>query len=1280
MIPRARKKMTTLCNITMKKVIINDIRYELNEEEKTASIVRNENRHLSGEIVIPEQIVIEGQRYSVTSIGKAAFHHSLKVSSILIPNGVKEIGRYAFYGCTSLISTIIPNSVTKIGVCAFTDCSSLTSIDISKSVKEISSTIFRNCSSLTDVKIPDSVTKIDSSAFEGCSSLRSINIPNSVKEIARDAFKECISLKSINIPDSVTQISYSAFEGCSSLTSINIPCNIVTIEGNVFSCCSSLKHINVSPQNRKYDSRDNCNAIIETANNRLIVGCQDTIIPDSVTEISHSAFEGCSSLTSIDIPCNIVSIKSNVFSCCSSLKHINVSPQNRKYDSRNNCNAIIETANNSLIVGCQNTIIPDSVTEISSSAFEGCSSFTSIKIPESITKICYSAFKECSSITSIDIPCSVVEISSSAFSYCSSLKHINVSPNNLKYDSRDSCNAIIETANNRLIIGCQNTIIPNSVTEIASFAFSDCSSLNSINISNSVTKIGMYAFKGCLSLESINISDSVTEICVSAFEGCSSLRSISIPNSVKEIAREAFKDCSSLKSVNIPNSITKIGSSAFENCSSLTSIDIPDSVTQIGKRAFLGCSSLETISIPNRVTKIDQDMFDLCFQLKTVNISTTTKYICSCAFAGCEAISRIDFKDAFVCCCNKYSAFNQQFIYGTDEQIMGKCLIKANTKICGEYAVSQGIIGVGRKAFLDCKDITSVALPDSIRYIGTSAFENCTNLLSINIPNGVELIEKEAFKGCSSLINIAFPDDVKDRDGAVIRFPGVIAECKKLQIIHLPKQFCLDNYAFDGLEELHTITIPNGVNCIPRYSFRECKKIKYLALPDSIEDIQDGAFYHCESLEEITLPTNISKIPNWCFCGCFNLKNLSIPNNVKEIESNSIVFCHQLKYLIIPEGVTKLGQCAINSCKNLMSITLPRSLNELDVDALHNLPSLKEICIPKGQKARFLQMGIQQFEDLLVERDNEEITILLNLAKAYEKGIGVIQNIAQSALYYTQAAEKGCAESAYHLGELYEKGEGLPLDYQQAIVWYTKAVALYHPLAEQRKKHCEKVVHEEEQRLFEQHKPPKSHQNQLQSSIQTAKYLFFDTETTGLPPRDLEDSSYDQIDVWPRLVQIGWIVTDANGNIIKRRGEIIRPEGFIIPKGASDVHGITTEKAMQIGVPIGKVLREIYDDMLHVKLLVAHNFGFDHKILGAEFYRKNIDTNIIDDKEHICTMLSTTNYCELLPIRFGEYKWPKLEELHHKLFGCTFSDAHDALADVEATKKCFFELKKKGIL
>ena len=194
------------------------------------------------------------------------------------------------------------------------------------------------------------------------------------------------------------------------------------------------------------------------------------------------------------------------------------------------------------------------------------------------------------------------------------------------------------------------------------------------------------------------------------------------------------------------------------------------------------------------------------------------------------------------------------------------------------------------------------------------------------------------------------------------------------------------------------------------------------------------------------------------------------------------------------------------------------------------------------------------------------------------------------------------------------------------------------------------------------------------------KLLFFDTETTGLPPRDLEDSSYDQIDVWPRLVQIGWIVTDANGNTIKRRSEIIRPEGFIIPKGASDVHGITTEKAMQIGVPIGKVLREIYDDMLHVKLLVAHNFGFDHKILGAEFYRKNIDTNIIDDKEHICTMLSTINYCELLPIRFGEYKWPKLEELHHKLFGCTFSDAHDALADVEATKKCFFELKKKGIL
>ena len=539
--------------------------------------------------------------------------------------------------------------------------------------------------------------------------------------------------------------------------------------------------------------------------------------------------------------------------------------------------------------------------------------------------------------------------------------------------------------------------------------------------------------------------------------------------------------------------------------------------------------------------------------------------------------------------------------------------------------------------FVNCQELTSIFIPDTVTYIGEAIFDNCISLSSIEVAPDNHKYDSRS--NCNAIIETSTNT--------------LIAGCK------------------------NTI-IPNNIKTIASSAFSASTPTTII-FPKTLHKICHGAFCECAQLNTISIPNSLQIIDDMVFSCCENLSAIEFENGLQYIGDGAFEGI-AVTSLILPNSVTFLGAFAFAGCTLLNSITLSKNLTNIGEKVFDSCESLQIIRVPKGKKEEYCKLGLEPYRDLIQEPQEEEYTILLNIAKGYELGIGITKNLAQAVIIYAQAAEKGCAEAAYHLGELYETGKGLPLDYQQAIVWYTKAVALYHPSAEKRKKHCEKVLHEEEQRLFEQNKPPKYHQNQLQSSIQTAKYLFFDTETTGLPPRDLEDSSYDQIDVWPRLVQIGWIVTDANGNIIKRRGEIIRPEGFIIPKGASDVHGITTEKAMQIGVPIGKVLREIYDDMLHVKLLVAHNFGFDHKILGAEFYRKNIDTNIIDDKEHICTMLSTTNYCELLPIRFGEYKWPKLEELHHKLFGCTFSDAHDALADVEATKKCFFELKKRNIL
>ena len=235
-----------------------------------------------------------------------------------------------------------------------------------------------------------------------------------------------------------------------------------------------------------------------------------------------------------------------------------------------------------------------------------------------VTLIGEFAFYGCYSLRSIVIPDSVTSIGDYAFNSCDSLSSIIVKEGNTVYDSREDCNAIIETSTNTLIAGCATTIIPdnvtsigdyafygctslrsilipNSVTSIGGGAFSDCTSLSSVTIGNGVTSIGELAFKGCLCLCSIVISDSVTSIGEGAFVGCTSLRSILIPNSVTSIGGGAFGDCTSLSSVTIGNGVTSIGGGAFNNCYSLNSIVIPDSVTTIDSSAFWNCNSLSDV-------------------------------------------------------------------------------------------------------------------------------------------------------------------------------------------------------------------------------------------------------------------------------------------------------------------------------------------------------------------------------------------------------------------------------------------------------------------------------------------------------------------------------------------------------------------------------------------------------------------------------------------------------------------------------------------------------------
>ncbi len=189
------------------------------------------------------------------------------------------------------------------------------------------------------------------------------------------------------------------------------------------------------------------------------------------------------------------------------------------------------------------------------------------------------------------------------------------------------------------------------------------------------------------------------------------------------------------------------------------------------------------------------------------------------------------------------------------------------------------------------------------------------------------------------------------------------------------------------------------------------------------------------------------------------------------------------------------------------------------------------------------------------------------------------------------------------------------------------------------------------------------------------KYVFFDTETTGLP-RSWKAPVTD-LSNWPRLVQIAWESYGSDGEKIGGENFIIKPEGFTIPADAAKVHGIFTKRAEKEGAPLRDVLRKFYDAANEAEVVVAHNISFDEKIIGAEFLRKNMP-NILDSKKKICTMEKSTNLCAI-PGKYG-FKWPKLAELHQKLFGADFEEAHNAAVDIRATARCFFEMRKRGVL
>lgn len=644
--------------------VVDGIYYNLDKAAKTAEVTSGDNLYV-GSISIPQTISFEGVRYQVTSIGDEAFKVCEQLSKIVLSEGITTIGEYAFDGCKSLSSITIPETVTTIKKCAFGFCA-FTSIKLPNNLSTIESWVFNCCKNLTSIDLPKSITSIREGAF-GYTGLTSIIIPENVKGLSREAFLGCGHLTSITLPDGLSGIGEDCFNGCDKLTSITLPLSLSAIAKNAFQNCSSLTtvtfnskiidsewfshnvyfidtiiigedveeieansfkyfmylaSITINPNNKKYDSRNNCNAIIETESNKLIAGCKNTVVPDGIISIGDFAFNQCIGLTTLNLPNSVTSIGEYAFYRCTGLTTLNLS---------------------------------QGLTSIGQYAFYNCIPLTSLTIPEGVTRIETCAFEGCTNLSSIAFPDDIMYATQSAFRNCAWYDHQPDGPVYIgksvlcKGNLEEGTEIVIKEGTKRILdnaflnqTGLKSIQLPESLISIGGEAFYK-SGLESITIPQNVTYIGGSAFSYCNKLTSAVLPENLTEMKNYVFESCSSLTSVILPKVITTIPEGTFSSCTNLVSFVFPENVSCIKGNAFYKCTSLESIEIPNIVSEIGPSAFSGCSSLKHFNFPEKLTYIDNSVFYDCDSLTSVIIPKTITSIGEYAFCRCDSLRSVTF-------------------------------------------------------------------------------------------------------------------------------------------------------------------------------------------------------------------------------------------------------------------------------------------------------------------------------------------------------------------------------------------------------------------------------------------------------------------------------------------------------------------------------------------------------------------------------------------------------------------------------------------------------------
>ena len=870
---------------------------------------------------------------SVTTIGNEAFSGCSSLEKIVLPDGLRTIGDFVFDGCTALADISFPDSVVRIGYYVFGEkkevspwykkCYDACTDDILYIGRIAYRYKFKDGADYSEasIKFKPGTKGIASGflpSYYDNSKKISLYIPDTIEYIAKNAFAVVIPDFYIYITDLAAwcNMDFGENDDCYIFDEYSFNASFLfRRSAKLYLNGEAVTHLVIPDGVTKIPNGAFANLSQLT----------DVTMPDSVTEIGDVAFYGCTNLENITFSKNISKIGCEAFTKTAWYKnqpdgmlyinniayhYIGTMPENTTLGIRpgttgiSQCFASNEGIDFSTCPNLVGVTLPESITNIGMGAFLGCVNLKWINIPSSVTAIEASAFRDCSSLENIILPSGVTTIGASAFVGCSSLKSIT---------------------------------LPDSVTTIGANAFRGCSSLENIMLSDSVTTIGAGAFRDCQALKNVTLSKNLTQIGAEAFYNCTALTGITIPDSVRIIQNSAFEKCSALTSIVIPNGVTAIENNTFYNCTNLASVSLPESLIYISAGAF-GCAALEAINIPSNVAYLGGSAF-AGTSLKSFDMPNSVTYVGSGAFY-CTPLTSIAIS-------NSIAVLGEKAFVTGDEPL--NVIIKDGaTKVWENAFMNSSVVSVTipdsvttieKRAFYRCENLQSVtvpssvteinseafsstpwynSLPDGFVYIGKvlyawkgamvqgaklsvkagttmitdCAFKNCSNLVGITIPGSVTKIGKEAFSGCTKLSSLRVADLAKwlNIDFAYTRMYSSKDNAYYMDYSSNPLYANTSGGVtlYVAGKEVTDLVIPNEVEHIPPYAFKNCTEITSAVIPNGITAIDIGTFSGCTGLLSVTIPESVTEIDKEAFNDCYSLMDIYFGGTEADWKKKSI--------------------------------------------------------------------------------------------------------------------------------------------------------------------------------------------------------------------------------------------------------------------------------------------------------------------------------------------------------------------------------------------------------